>query len=508
MGQYQPRLAPLATFTMIGRLLLFQPLFVTSVLSERIWDVWVTTWNRDYLFTSLKPAPIDFGTPGPIGDANIAVSSTFYQQMDGFGASLTDSSALVLSSLKAANSSGYWSLLYKLFDPREAESTAALSVLRIPMGASDFSASAYTFDDTWNDNTLSAFSMNSAPSYLWSTLADIKTVTPYLKLFILPWSAPAWMKTSGSLNGGQLKSGYEKTFAQYLFKCVQGMNGKGLRPYAVSLQNEPQNADSTYPTMLLPVSQAASVGQTLRTLLDSNGFTDIKIIGFEHNWDNAGTYPVQLMQQAPSAFAGSSFHCYAGSPRLQADFGRAYPLKEQWFTECTGTINTDWWRNIKWNMNNLFVGSVGYGSRSILLWNLAGRANGDPKLPGTRSCSPGCRPVVSVDNNQWYLNEEFYVLAHSSRIVIPRERGGGFASRIGVSVTGNLASTLSVQAYRTPRANARDWLKYGIVVLNSNDSSSGWNPQPVSATIAFNGLQARYTFPVGVTTLWWYSPVQ
>ena len=77
------------------------------------------------------------------------------------------------------------------------------------------------------------------------------------------------------------------------------MNNKSLRPYAVSLQNEPQNADSTYPTMLLPVSQAAIVGQTLRTLLDSNGFTDVKIIGFEHNWDNAGTYPVQLVSFTP-----------------------------------------------------------------------------------------------------------------------------------------------------------------------------------------------------------------
>ena len=86
------------------------------------------------------------------------------------------------------------------------------------MGASDFSASAYTFDDTWNDNSLSAFSLNSAPSYLWSTLADIKTVTPYLKLFILPWSAPAWMKTSGSLYGGQLKSGYEKTRTYVVYR--------------------------------------------------------------------------------------------------------------------------------------------------------------------------------------------------------------------------------------------------------------------------------------------------
>jgi O-glycosyl hydrolase len=74
------------------------------------------------------------------------------------------------------------------------------------------------------------------------------------------------------------------------------MNSKGLRPHAISCQNEPQNSDTTYPTMLLPSAQEALVGKVLRTLLDSNGFSDVKLIGYDHNWDNAGTYPVQLVR--------------------------------------------------------------------------------------------------------------------------------------------------------------------------------------------------------------------
>lgn len=73
------------------------------------------------------------------------------------------------------------------------------------------------------------------------------------------------------------------------------MNNKGLRPYSISCQNEPQNSDNSYPTMLLPASQEALVGKALRSLLDSNGFSDVKLIGYDHNWDNAGTYPIQLV---------------------------------------------------------------------------------------------------------------------------------------------------------------------------------------------------------------------
>lgn len=41
------------------------------------------------------------------------------------------------------------------------------------------------------------------------------------------------------------------------------------------------------------------------------------------------------------------------------------------------------------------------------------------------------------------------------------------------------------------------------VVINFDDgtsSYSGWSPQPAQVTIQFRGVQASYTFPVGLTT--------
>ena len=53
------------------------------------------------------------------------------------------------------------------------------------------------------------------------------------------------------------------------------------------------------------------------------------------------------MQQAPNAFDGVAFHCYAGSVGQQDTFHAAYPQKEIYFTECTGTFGSDWWSDIK-----------------------------------------------------------------------------------------------------------------------------------------------------------------
>lgn len=53
------------------------------------------------------------------------------------------------------------------------------------------------------------------------------------------------------------------------------------------------------------------------------------------------------MQDAGSVFDGVAFHCYAGDVSDQSEFTAKYPSKEVFFTECTGTIGTDWWSDIK-----------------------------------------------------------------------------------------------------------------------------------------------------------------
>lgn len=81
----------------------------------------------------------------------------------------------------------------------------------------------------------------------------------------------------------------------------------GLNVYTVSLQNEPLNENKSYPTMKvfsivtclersltalvqLTADQEAKVGNILRPLLDQNGFSDVKLIAFDHNWSNP-SYP-------------------------------------------------------------------------------------------------------------------------------------------------------------------------------------------------------------------------
>ncbi|KAF9558907.1 glycoside hydrolase family 30 protein [Agrocybe pediades] len=482
----------------------------SSAFSQQIWDIWQTTWDRSKLFTSLAPStPINFVTPGPIASADIVINdANVFQPILGFGGSLTDSSALTLNNLKACNSGNYWNLLGYMFGAADGANVAGLNYIRVPIGASDFSSGLYSLDDTSGDTSFSQFNINKVPSYVFSVLRDIQSLNNRLQIHLLPWSPPAWMKDSGTMNGGSLKSQYVGSiYATYLLKAVQGFQSQGFSVSAISIQNEPQNSNPTYPTCTMTPDVEGQTATALRSLLNSNGLSKVNIVGYEHNWDDAGSYPVQLMSSYGSAYAGAAFHCYAGSVGNQDQFHSAFPSKAIYFTECSGTIGSDWWTDIKWYMDNLWIGSLEHNSRSGLMWNIALDGNGNPKLPGTNSCGgSGCRPLVTVNGDGSYsFNQEFYSMAQASKAIIPKDAGGPFGQRIGVSVGGSLSWALRVGAYVTGRVSSSDWLRYSIVVLNC-DASTTWNPQPVKTTIEFRGMQATYTFPVGVTTLWWFAP--
>ena len=99
---------------------------------------WMTTGDQANLLTEQPRSAI---APPVAGAPTITVDpSTAYQRMEGFGASITDSSATLLAASPQRHA-----IMRDLFDPRHG---IGLSYLRQPIGASDFVAGPhYTYDD-------------------------------------------------------------------------------------------------------------------------------------------------------------------------------------------------------------------------------------------------------------------------------------------------------------------------------------------------------------------------
>jgi len=140
------------------------------------------------------------------------------------------------------------------------------------------------------------------------------------------------------MNGGKFYTNLSDVFANYLLKSLQGFKNKGITPWAIGIQNEPQNSNTAYPTALIDAHWEGEIGQKLRSIMDDNGFKDTLLIGYEHNWDDAGAYPVDLMNQAADSFDGVAFHCYEGQVSQQETFHNAYPNKKHLLHRMHGCL--------------------------------------------------------------------------------------------------------------------------------------------------------------------------
>ncbi|WP_223165861.1 glycoside hydrolase family 30 protein [Lentzea indica] len=202
--------------------------------------VWVTTPDRAELMHE-RPR-VTFGTAPSTQPTIVVDPGRGYQSVDGFGASITDSSAEVLTGLSPAVRAD---TMRKLFDPVRG---IGVSFLRQPVGSSDFTAAQehYTYDDVpagQTDFPLRHFSVQHDEAKILPLLREAKRLNPRLKVMATPWSPPAWMKTGNSLVGGQLKDDPKiyDAYARYLVKFVQAYTAAGVPIDFLSVQNEPQN---------------------------------------------------------------------------------------------------------------------------------------------------------------------------------------------------------------------------------------------------------------------------
>lgn len=409
--------------------------------------------------------------------------ATKYQTMDGFGAAFTDSATyLIYNKLTSTQRSN---LMTSLFS---ATSGAGMSMMRLPMGATDFTVSGnYSYDDTSNcspDTSLANFSIAHDTAYTIPVIQQALSLYPALKIEALPWSPPAWMKTTCTMNGGNFNMNYLNSLSDYFVKFVQGYQSYNIPISYVAVQNEPLNSTTSYPSeSLADTDEANVIANFLGPALQSNSLST-QIITYDHNWNNY-SYPENVLSNS-AAYAntvGSSFHCYSGTPSDQNYVAQAYPAKGIWFTECTGSVGSKFQNDLVWNEENLFIGAVSDWAKSVILWNLALDQNSGPQNGGCTKC----RGVVTINDSTSpatiTYNVEYYVIGQSAKWV---QQG---AYRIG---SNNPSGSLIDVAFLNPDGT------HVLVVCNTASSTSA------KFEVVYNNSGFSYTLPhQSVVTFKW-----
>lgn len=388
------------------------------------------------------------------------------QTMDGFGFTLTGGSARLLNSMSTSSRT---SILNELFS--SGGEAIDVSYLRISIGSSDLDDRVFSYNDLpvgQTDENLSGFSIAPDMTHLVPVLKEILEIKPDLKILATPWSAPAWMKTNESTIGGELRTEFHQTYANFFVRYIQAMQAQGITIDAMSIQNEPENPFNN-PSMLMQASQQANfIKNNLGPAFASAGITT-KIIAFDHNPDNPG-YPIEVLNdpEAKQFIDGSAFHLYEGQISNLSVVRDAHPDKNIYFTEqwveAPGNLGED----LKWHTRELMVGAIRNWSKTVLQWNLAADPNVRPFTPG--GCE-ACLGALTIDGNNVVRNSAYYIIAQVSK----------FVPSGSVRIESDFNSNLPNVAFLTPTDDVV------VLVLNNTDVETSFNinlqREPITTTL-------------------------
>ena len=331
----------------------------------------------------------------------------------GFGVALTGSSCYLLNQMETTARKA---LLEDIFSPQGLN----LSVARLSIGASDYSAELYSYDDVPFDTALEHFSIAKDEEYIIPMVKQVLAVRPDLYLFASPWSPPGWMKTGGDLCGGYMREQYVDCYADYFVQYIKAYASHGIRIRAVTPQNEPGTEQGgRMPACIWHPETEAKFIKCLHKKLDAAGL-DVQIWIHDHNFAGEVQVRWQLdtIEGLKEACSGAAFHYYNDYIEKTLSLKQAYPKLDLHFTEggprLYNNYGTDW---CKWMLQ--ILGALRCGYKSFTGWNLMLDENGWPNI-GPFSCG-GLVTRHSITGDLSYSGQ-YRAFAHIAKHITPASK--------------------------------------------------------------------------------------
>lgn len=485
------------------RLILFLALTVSlAAHGQQTVRQWITAPDGTSLYA---PAPeISFSDTRADRTVPIIVDERqTYQEMLGFGFSLTGGSAELLMKMSPARRS---QLLSELFGKEPGQ--LGMSVVRLTVGASDMNSFVFSYDDMPEgeaDWDLKHFSLSQDLKDVVPVMQEILALNGSVWVMASPWSAPAWMKEAYDVRGPKLRRDCYDVYARYLARYVMEMGRRGVRIDALTIQNEPLNSRNTPSMPWSPEEQKIFIRDYLGPEFTRQGI-GTQILAFDHNCDRPD-YPLSILEDPEAAryVSGSAFHHYMGDLSAMTLMHDARPDKDIFFTEQmivdrSGSPAAQ----IAPSVKRMLVDIPRNWSRTVILWNLAADPEANPHTDNG-GC-PFCFGAVTLDGDSVERNLAYYVVAHASEAVpqgsvrihstapsdpisllFEDEQMPGVMRLMTYAESGVLPNV----AFRTPDG------KVAVIVANTSSS-------PRTVTFQYRGQFAQTSLPAGAvgTYVW------
>jgi glucosylceramidase len=359
-----------------------------------------------------------------------------FQEILGFGGAFTEAAALQFSKLPPAKQEEVLTLYF------DKDKGSGYEFGRVPMGSSDYGLSSYSFNDVANDTTMRHFDTN--------VTHDTKLVIPFiqraleknpkLKMFLAPWSPPAWMKRAtewykpsmlGSAWPVGLRDEAQPAWALYFSKFISAYKAHGINFWGLTPQNEPEFAAPWEACGYTASYQADFIANHLGPVIKRD-HPDVKIMVFDHNRDSVQHWAETIFRHdgASKYVDGIAFHWYDGQRYMDGvefhdRLNDTHYVDESRFLLATESCNCPekgdvaiasgdeaWFRGQRYGhdiLSDLTNWAVGWVD-----WNLILDHTGGPNHLGNNCDAP---IVIDETEKNYFIQPMYYFIQHFSKFV-------------------------------------------------------------------------------------------
>lgn len=306
----------------------------------------------------------------PMGSLWVDVTDeSLHGDFQGFGVALTGSSCYLLSKM---DSEKRMALLKDVY----GKDGLALSLARVSIGASDYSAELYSYEDDEGN-----FSIEKDEAYVLPILQEVAKAYPDVRFYASPWSPPGRMKTGGSICGGFMREGFIEEYAEYILKFVQAYQEKGISIWSITPQNEPEtDQGGKMPACYWSPETEAKFVITLREKADKLHLP-FEIWLCDHNfvlWKRV-LWQLAEFPALEKSISSVAFHYYDGGVDLIENIREKYPALNYHFTEGGPRLYDHYATDhCKWGI--AMARALNHGCKSFTGWNLILDEMGNPNV--------------------------------------------------------------------------------------------------------------------------------
>ncbi len=352
-------------------------------------------------------------------------ASANFQTIIGIGGALTDAAAETFAKLPKDKQQ---ELLTAYYNPGTG---IGYTLARTNIQSCDFSSDSYSYVAD-NDRQLTTFSVTHDEQYRIPLIKQaIAAAGGQLRLFVSPWSPPAWMKDNNSVTGGgKLKPEYDQSWANFYVKFIHTYEAKGIPVWGLTVQNEPMATQKWESCIYTAEDERDFIKNYLGPTLQKAGLGSKKLIAWDHNRDLVYQRASTILEDPAAAryVWGIGYHWYetwTGNP-MQFDnvkmVNQAFPNTHLIFTEgCKEAYSFDslqsWSLSERYGysmINDFNDGAVGWTD-----WNILLDEKGGPNHVGNFCFAP-----IHADtrNGTLIYTNAFYYIGQFSKFVRPGAR--------------------------------------------------------------------------------------